>query len=179
MESYAFISSVHKRWIHVACISCYVAALLLFGISGIDGMEYPIVYQLTAIVTLTVGIYLTVRYALKMYRYEISESGIVSAEGDVKYDLVVTEITGAKRQVVARIGLWDVESVHVLTRGKKKAFLHTCKGRYGKIFAYTNNPFDPVSCAFLLPEEDSVIMIPADDGMLGVLKKTCRVETEN
>lgn len=178
MESYAFISSARKKWIHVACIACYVTALLLFGISGIEGMEYPIIYQLTAIVTLTVGVYLTVRYALKMYRYEISESGIVSAEGEVKYDLVITEITGAKRQVVARIGLWDVESVHVLPRRKKKVFLHTRKGAYGKVFAYTNNPFDPVSCAFLLPEEDSVVVIPADDGMLGVLKNTCRVETE-
>ncbi len=177
MGSYAFVSSARKGWIHVACISCFVAALLLFGIAGIDGMAYPIIYQMTAIVTLTVGVYLTVRYALKMYRYEISESGIVSAEGEIRYDLVITEITGTKRKVVARVGLWDVECVHVLPRAKKKAFLHTLKGKYGKVFAYTNNPFDPVSCVFLLPEEDSAVIIPTDDGMMRVLQETCRVET--
>ncbi len=177
MEPYAFMSSGRKGWIHVACISCFVAALLLFGIAGIDGMAYPIIYQMTAIVTLTIGVYLTVRYALKMYRYEISDSGIVSAEGEIKYDLVITEITGTKQQVVARVGLWDVECVHVLPRAKKKAFLQTQGGKYGKMFAYTNNPFDPVSCVLLLPEEDSAVIIPADDGMVRILKEICRVET--
>lgn len=170
MRPYAFMSSKRNGWIHAACIACLISALALFGIAGIEGMSYPFIYQTTAIAVLTLGIYLAVRYALRLYRYEISDSGIVSAAGEIKYDLVITEITGAKRQVVARVGLWDVEGIRVLPRSKKKDFLKSVKGKYKKVFAYTNNPFDPMSCIILLPEEDSIVIIPADDDMICILK---------
>ena len=170
MRPYAFMSSKRNSWIHAACIACLVSALTLFGIAAIDGMPFPYIYQTTAIAVLTLGVYLAVRYALKMYRYEISDSGIISATGEIKYDLVITEITGAKRQVVARVGLWDVSCIQVLSRPKKKDFLKTVKEKYGRVFAYTNNPFDSMSCVLLLPEEDSVVIIPADDEMIRILK---------
>ena len=43
-----------------------------------------------------------------------------------------------------------------------------CKGM--RVFRYENTPASPASCYIPLPEENSVVVIPADERMVSILK---------
>ena len=172
---YAFDSHARGKLFHCLVGGCFVTALLLFGIAGVEGMAYPAVYQFTAFVLLTAGVYLLVRYGLKIYRYEIAENGIVSAAGDKQYDLVVTEITGRRIRVMTRVALRDIESAVILSRKKDATTL--IGGR--RVYRYTNRPFESVSCYLILPEENAVVVIPEDENMMRHLEMFCSVKKEN
>ena len=172
---YAFESSPRGKLFHVLTAGCFVLVLLLFGFSGMEGVAYPFVYQTTAVILLTVGVYLLIRYVLKIYRYEISESGIMAADGSTLMDLVITEITGQKRRVVTRVALRDIESIFTLTRKEYRA----CERELSEgktVYRYTNRPFEPVSCYLSLPEEHSVVVIPVDEQMMRYLRQLCAAD---
>lgn len=170
---YAFESRARGRLFHVWIGGCFVAALLLFGISGGEGVSFPLIYQLSGLTLLVVGTYLMVRYVLRIYRYEISENGIVSASGERLCDLVITEITGTRRRVVTRVALRDIGALSVIPRAKDKAEAKAFIGKAPTVYRYTNHPFDPVSCYLFLPEEDAVVVIPYDETMTRYLKEIC------
>ena len=166
---YAFNSPPRGRMFHLIVCLCFVAAFLLLGVGGIEGIEYPLLYQLTAVILLTAGTYLTVRYALRSYRYEIADSGIVSATGDPVYDLVITETAGRRQRVVTRITLRSIADMAVFS-GKKSEKEKECRWIGScRVFRYTNRPFEPEGCYLLVPEENSVVVIPKDERMIQYL----------
>ncbi len=167
---YAFESSPRGKVFHVLTAGCFVLVLLLFGFSGMEGIAYPFIYQTTAIILMTVGVYLLVRYVLKIYRYEITESGITAADGSAIRDLVITEITGQKQRVVTRVALRDIESIQILTRKEYKAKeKELAEGM--TVYRYTNRPFEPISCYLTVPEENAVVAIPVDEQMIRHLRQ--------
>lgn len=174
---YAFESHPRRKGFHLLVGGCFVVALVLLAISGLEGISYPVIYQGTAFLLVTAGAYLMVRYVLNVYRYEISESGIISADGEAQYDLVITEITGKRRRVVTRVALRDIDAVAVIPRKKKDAQKAFARGKE-RVFRYTNDPFDAVSCYLSLPTEDSVVVIPLDDTMILHLRRFCTVTKE-
>ena len=172
---YSFESSGTRRPLHAMVIGAIIGTAVFFSLGGMEGMPFPFLFQTGAIVCATVAVYLAAAYSLKSYRYAIEPNTIVDAEGVEQYDLVITEIMGKRRKVVARIGLRSVDhdAVAVIRRSDgeaaKVARDTLCKGK--QVFRFENTPVSPASCYIPIPEESSVMVIPADDRMVEILRR--------
>ena len=169
---YSFESSGSRKPLHAMVIGAAVAAVALFTASSM-GVPMPSLFQVGSLVCATLAVYLTVRYSLKIYRYAIEPNTIVDAEGVEQYDLIITEITGKKMKVVARVGLRTIDraAVTVIRRedsAAKEARATLCKDQ--RVFKYENTPVSPVSCYIPVPEENCVIVIPVDERMVEILR---------
>ena len=171
---YAFESSGSRKPLHAMVIGSFIAAMVLFSVSNREGIPMPHLFQAGAIICLTVTVYLLVRYSLKLYRYAVEPNGILDADGVEQYDLIITEIVGKKMTVVARVALRDVDrsAVTVIRRADgdtaKEARETLCKDR--RVFRYENTPTAPASCYIPMPAENTVVVIPEDEGMVRILK---------
>lgn len=172
---YSFESSGSRKPLHAMVIGAIVAAVALFTVANQEGIPVPYLFQMGGILCATAAVYLTVGYSLKTYRYAIEPNTIVDVEGIEQYDLVITEIMGKKMKVVARVGLRTVDhdAVTVIRRSDgneaKEARETLCKDM--RVFKYENTPVSPASCYIPIPEENSVVVIPADEGMVEILKR--------
>lgn len=171
--TYSFESTGSRKPLHAMVVGTLAAAVLLFSISNREGIPMPYLFQAGAIACLTATVYLLVRYSLKLYRYAVEPNGILDAMGMEQYDLIITEIVGKKMTVVARVALRDVDkaAVTILVRSDKTASAARevlCSGK--QVFRYENTPVSPRSCYIPLPEENSVVVIPADERMAAILK---------
>ena len=172
---YFFESSGSRGPLHAMVIGFMIAAVALFYVGSIEGIPLPFLFQTAAFICATAAVYLTAGYSLKSYRYAIEPNTIVDAEGVEQYDLVITEITGKKMKVVCRVGLRTVDhdAVKVFGRGKTpdddgEERARLCAGK--KVFKYENTPVSPASCYIPIPEENSVVVIPADQRMVEILR---------
>ena len=171
---YSFESSGSRRPLHAMVIGALAGAAVFFSLGTLPSIPLPSLFQMGAILCATLAVYLTARYSLRTYRYAIEPNTIVDAEGMEQYDLVITEIMGKRRKVVARIGLRSVDhdAVTVIRRSDgeaaKSARDTLCKGK--QVFRFENTPVSPASCYIPIPEENSVMVIPVDDRMVEILK---------
>ncbi len=171
---YFFESSGSRKPLHAMVLGALIASSVLFCLGGIDGIPVPSLFQMGGILCATVSVYMTVRYSLKYYRYAIEPNTIVDAEGVEQYDLVITEIMGKKMKVVARVGLRTVDhaAVTVIRRdggeSARSARDALCKDK--RVFKFENTPVSPASCYVPIPEENSVVVIPADERMVEILR---------
>ena len=97
---------------------CLLLSSLSYGVSGF--FPYPALYQLLAVILLTVAVLVIVRYLLRDYVYAIH----ADEDGD-GCELVIVEILGKKQTVVCRVSLADVEkmlprNIYLQTRSKQK-----------------------------------------------------------
>ena len=172
---YSFESSGSRKPLHAMVIGSLTGAALLFWLGCQPWAPIPSMFQMGAILCATLAVYLTVRYSLRTYRYAIEPNTIVDAEGVEQYDLVITEITGKKMKVVCRVGLRTVahDAVTVVIRRDNDPMAKTardllCKDK--RVFKYENTPVSPASCYIPIPEENSVVVIPADERMVEILR---------
>ena len=171
---YAFESGGSRKPLHAMVIGSFIAAMVLFSVSNREGIPMPHLFQAGAIICLTATVYLLVRYSLKLYRYAVEPNGILDADGVEQYDLIITEIVGKKMTVVARVALRDVDrsAVTVIRRADgdtaKEARETLCKDR--RVFRYENTPTAPASCYIPMPAENTVVVIPVDEGMVRIIK---------
>jgi hypothetical protein len=170
---YSFESSGSRKPLHAMVIGALVGAAVFFSVGTLPSIPLPSLFQMGAILCATLAVYLTVRYSLRAYRYAIEPNTIVDAEGVEQYDLVITEITGKKMKVVCRVGLRTVDHyrVTVFTRGKTDEYERGLLCARKKVFRYENTPISPASCYIPIPEENAVVVIPADETMVGILKR--------
>ena len=169
---YQFQSSPARGGLHAMVMGAFAAAAILFGVSDMESIPYPAIFQTIAVVSFVAAVYLCVRYSLRLYRYAVEPSGIVSADGREVCDLVVTEVVGKRLKVVARVSLRDISEVAVVKHSDKEALravrASMTVGR--QVFRYANVPVMPEECYIALPEEGSVLVIPADADMVRILK---------
>ena len=177
---YSFESSGSRKPLHLVVIATIIGTAVNFCVSTMEGVLFPFLYQTFAILCATAAVYLIAGYSLKSYRYAIEPNTIVDAEGVEQFDLVITEVVGKKMKIVARIGLRSVDhdAVAVIRRTDGDAALDAkaaktardalCKGK--QVFRFENTPVSPASCYIPIPEEGSVMVIPADDRMVEILK---------
>lgn len=155
-------------------IGALVGAAVLFSLGTLPDVPLPSLFQMGAILCATLAVYLTVRYSLRTYRYAIQPNTIVDAEGVEQYDLVITEITGKKMKVVCRVGLRTVDhdQVTVIRRadGQTAKEARDLLSKDKRVFKYENTPVSPASCYIPIPEENAVVVIPADGRMVEILK---------
>lgn len=178
---YSFESTKSKSPLHVLTIACFITAFLLFGVSGVEGMAYPMLYQLTGVVLLVLGVYILTRYTLKKYRYEIAPSNITDAFGQPILDFIITETTGKRVMVVARVSLRDIARVEVADKGQDgvspKEKLSQLQSKYSTdsqkftVFRYVNAPLAPSACYIVVPDEYSILVIPYDKNMVSALRQ--------
>lgn len=137
------IGSPAERWVALAC-----------RVAGVLG--------------LAAGIYLTVRYSLRMYRYTVE---IPDPHMPDERDFVITEFFFNRRTVVARVSLSDIDgsAVTVAHRDTRKALLSAFP-RSWRVFHYTGMPFLRDECLIPIPGEESLILIPHDPHMLNLLQ---------
>ena len=171
---YYFESSGSRKPLHAMVIGALVGAAVFFSVGTLPNVPLPSLFQMGAILCATLAVYLTVRYSLRTYRYAIQPNTIVDAEGEEQYDLVITEITGKKMKVVCRVGLRTVDHYQVTVirradgQAAKEARDLLCKDK--RVFKYENTPVSPASCYIPIPEENSVVVIPADERMVEILR---------
>lgn len=175
---YSFESSGSRRPLHLMVAGAFAGAVILFSLSNLEGMPAPFVFQLCAVVCLTVAVYLLSVYSLRMYRYAIEPNGIFDVDGMEQYDLVITEIMGKRMKVVSRVGLRDIDrpAVTVICRDGRRADMEAAKAakealcRDRRVFRYENTPVSAQSCYIPLIEEKAVVVIPVDMRMVEILK---------
>ncbi len=171
---YAFESSGSRKSLHMMVIGAFVVGILLFSLSNQPGVPLPSLWQCLAALTLSVGVYLCVRYSLAIYRYAVESSGITDADGAEQYDLIITVITGKKQRTVTRIALREIDRdrVSVLKRSDKREneIVRRSYGAETRVFTYANVPILAEACVIPVPEEKSILLIPVDAGMYRILK---------
>ncbi len=170
---YSFESAGSRKGLHWMVVGALVAAAVMFGFSGVEGIRFPLLFQTAAVVFLVVAVFLITRYSLRLYRYAVEPNGIVDAGGVELCDLVVTEITGKKMRVVARVALREVGEVAVVRRtdknGRRAVRESLCKEK--QVFRYANTPILAEECYISVPEENAVMVIPHDERMTAILGK--------
>ena len=170
---YSFLSPPHPKSLHVLTVFCFVGAIILLSVSGVEGLPYPLIYQAAAFGLATAGIYFLTRYVLRQYRYEIAEGGITDAAGQPIPDLIITQTAGKKITVAARVGLRDIGTVTVIAEKSsdaKEKKTEICRDK--RVFTYLNTPFYTSACYISLNEENSVLVIPVDDRMIHILQRS-------
>lgn len=168
---YTFTSPSRGKPIHILTVSCYVAAIIFLGVSSIDGVPYPMIYQFAAIISAAAGVYFTTRYVLKQYTYDLQITSVTDADGHPTTALFITETVGKKVTTVARVNTRDVASVTVIREkdpDKKAKKAAVCEGK--RVFTFINTPFFSSACYIDVPEENSVLVIPPDDTMITLLR---------
>ena len=167
---YSFRSSGATRLAHALILTSFSLAILLYGVSVIDGIIYPVIYQLGTLVFLSVGAYLLVRCVLKQYVYEITENG------ERRLEFVVTEVVGKKRTVVVRLLLNDISQITVLESKKGKELPTKKKNDDGKlplVYKYDNRLVAKRRCYVEVNKEDTVLIIPEDEKLIEIVNGYC------
>ncbi len=170
---YSFQSSPRRGPLHAMVVAALFMSAVLFGISGIEGMLYPMLYQFLSVICLVAAVYLVTRYSLRVYRYAVEPNGITDAGGVEQYDLVITETVGKKIRVAARVGLRDIGDMAIIRRKDKDAAHRDAKSKLcqGKtVFRYINTPALSDECCLEMPEEGAVLIIPWDKHMEAILR---------
>lgn len=164
---YGFTSQGKRRGLHALVITDMVAAVLIWTSSSAGG-DYAWIFQLVGVLLAGVGVYLITRYSLRSYAYEVRESDLIDGEGGMVWDLVITQTLGNKQTVVARVAIRDIRTTQVLGRVD---FRKKRKQQFGgaTLFRYDNDPFSPLALYIHIPDENALLAIPLDPGMIDYL----------
>ncbi len=169
---YAFESTGSRKGLHAMVIGAFAVAVVMFSLSGYEGMPFPLIFQTVAIICLVLAVYLTTRYSLRLYRYAIEPNGIIDAGGIEQHDLVITDIVGKRMRVVVRVALRDIERVTVIRRADRKSYqaVRASYGKEYKIFCYANTPAMAEECHIIMNMEKAVVIMPVDKRMVSILQ---------
>ncbi len=145
-------------------IILYIAALVAMFFSTIEGLPFPAIMQLAALLMLCFATMILCRYMLKGYVYSISED-------DGGYDFSVTELKGKSRITVCRISLSGIEKAVMVKKSEKKKYSAQSKGY--KSFDYCVD-MSPSECCCIFCEECGekyIIKIQPDAKLLEILSQ--------
>jgi hypothetical protein len=139
---YEFMPTVKKIREKIVMSVCLLLSSLAYGVSNF--LPYPVLYQLFAVILLTVAVLMIVRYLLRDYVYAIHAD-----ENGEACELVIVEVVGKKQTVVCRLPLSDVKGM--LPRA---AFLKSEDRRQAEIYRYVSE---------MLPENAFYLEISSEE----------------
>lgn len=148
-------------------ILLFLLGILLFTLSGLLEMAIPLLWQLLAVVSLSLAVYVLALCLLRRYVYAIEPREGASA--DAPYDFTVTELRGKRRTVVARFSVTEIRNIRPVTEGNRRALAAELRGK--RSFDYSGVLFAE-SAAYVEAElagEAVVIKILAEERFLGAL----------
>lgn len=168
-DMYSFTPNGHRRGLHAVVIADMAAAVLLWTSAGAGG-SYGWIFQLAGVVLAALGIYLITRYSLRSYTFSVEEGDLIDSDGKPVYDLVITQTTGYKVTVAARVAVRDIRRMDLLSRAEYRKHR---KERYEMLFLfrYDSNPFSALSVYMAVPEESSLLVVPPDPGLVDTLRR--------
>jgi len=160
---YEFAPKLKKNRERIVMSVCLLLSALSYGVS--EFLPYPALYQLFAVILLTVAILVTVRYLLRDYVYCVREDE--NGEAD---ELTVVEIMGKKQTVTCRVSLRDVG--RILPRS---VFVQSKMQRKNTVYRYVSEMFpkDGYFVEILNQDQEFFIELCADD-MLIELMQSCK-----
>jgi hypothetical protein len=153
-----------------------ILGILLFLCSRIPGFLLPALWQIAAVLCLTVAIFLTSGYLLKAYVYAVAP---IDRADVAPWELTVTELCGGRRTIVARIALSEIQSIERIAKEDRSRATDESRGR--KVFSYTGVLLpDAVICiAACVGGEDVLLKIAAEDAFLDALLQLYRNNCPN
>lgn len=145
-----------------------VLAAACFGVSQIEQIPYPAIYQLLMIFSLVGTVMITARCLMRnyIYRVEPRENG---GEGDLP-DFTITEYYGNRVTVVCRISVGDIRGITPVTKKNRDAISAMQKKK--RAYYYTGE-LQSANAYVLTVEQDEdefFLRICADEGLLQALK---------
>lgn len=114
-----------------------VTGALLFGAAAIlyflGEFSYPrMIYQLSALILVTMAIFIASKFLLTDYKYVISD--IESAGSEVTF--VIVKVAGKRENVMAK---FDIKDVYAIEKCKKVGAFEKAHGKVAKVFNYVSN----------------------------------------
>lgn len=126
---YEFAPKLKKIREKIVMSVCLLISSLAYGVSGF--LPYPALYQLFAVILLTVAVLVIVRYLLRDYVYCIRED-----ENGEACELSIVELMGKKQTVVCRVSLEEVENIL-----PRSVFVQSGMRRGNEIYRYVSEMF--------------------------------------
>lgn len=166
---YGFTLQGKRRRLHALVVTDIAAAVLIWTSSSAGG-DYAWVFQLVGVLLAGIGVYLITRFSLRSYAYELRAGDITDADGTAVVDLIITQTLGNKQTVAARVAVREIETAQVLIRAD---FRKKRKQQFGgaTLFRCDNDPFSPLALYLYLPDENALLAIPPDPGMIDYLRR--------
>ena len=109
---YEYIPTPPKKKAKTVGMTLFILSLIIFFVSGIEGMAYPAILQMVAIITMTVAILLVGKYLTRAYRYRVEKT-------NGEYEFIVDEISKTSMVTVCRLELSKLSAVEAWTKGYK------------------------------------------------------------
>ncbi len=109
---YEYIPTGKRQGMKLLCLGLFLAAIVLFGASGIKSLQFTGVMQTLSVLLLAITIMLMGRYLLRHYMYRIADDG----EG---MDLTIDELSRSGRYTVCRLALKDLAAAEPATKENK------------------------------------------------------------
>ena len=110
---------------------CFVLTAGLYTLGQL-GFGFRMVFQLAALITLSVGIMMASRYVLTDYKYVISD--IDRRDGSMSFSIV--RVNGKREVEVAH---FDMTSIYAYGRARSLGEFEREHGRVDKVYNYTSN----------------------------------------
>ena len=112
----------------------YVGAIVLFIVSSFFTPTMP--YQLSALVMVSIGLFITSRYILTDYKYVIKDAERASD----KVGFSIIKVNGKREAVMATFDLLDV---YAFEKCKKISVFEKKHGKVNKFYGYVSNLSSP------------------------------------
>ena len=114
-----------------------VTGVLMFGAAAIlyflGEFLYPrVIYQLCALILVTMAIFIASKFLLSDYKYVISD--IESHGGEVTF--VIVKISGKRENVMAN---FDIKDIYAMEKCKKVSAFEKLHGKVDKVYNYVSN----------------------------------------
>lgn len=163
---YSYSPRPKKQKEKLICALLLAAGLLLFLPSCHPQTPFPMLFQLGAVIFLTVALMFGGRYLARNYTYAVEPSD----DGSDRRDLVVTEQYGRRLSVVCRVSVTQIEMITPITQENKKDIAVAVKGK--RVFIYTSQ-MHPMGLRLLkirMEEEVFYLKIDTDEYLLEMLQ---------
>lgn len=109
---YEYIPNPPKKKAKTVGMTLFILSLVIFFVSGIEGVAYPAILQTVAVVIMTAAILLVGKYLTRAYRYRVEKT-------NGEYELIVDEISKTSMVTVCRLELQKLCKVEAWKKGYK------------------------------------------------------------
>lgn len=143
-----------------------VLAAACFGVSRLDGIPYPAIFQFAAVVFLAVAFVIANKSILRNYTYTVTEPNEAGER-----DFLITEHYGKRHTAVCRVAISQVTEVLEVGAGDK-ASIRQAEKAANVIYRYLTPLFPRSFLLVTLQTGDAVTLlrIPAEKGLEAALK---------
>ena len=141
-----------------------VLAVVLYVVSVLPGILFAWVFQLGAVLCLTLAVLVTARFLLRRFVYSVEPSDRGSGT-----DFVIYEIYGKRITVVCRIALENIRKVERWTKERKNRL--AAEKEYKRIYRYVAELSlqNTVMVWIEGSEGEGILLIPEDERLSAIL----------